>query len=275
MKKRLLSVAVAFVLFMASFAVPVSAYSNPCEDINFNKLDASDWTTAGTRYGTISNYGTPYPNVVTYSADTLNDRDGDGKSLKVEVNANSGKTDYPGIKYTPEQTLKGIVHICASHFIESHEKASYTYRYITMVTASGEEKNLVTFTDSKSLMTFLNISGYKNVTDHTGAWIDVDIVYNLDTNCGTYNITSNGTSLFNQSFTLNDETYKDGIAEIKFFTQSPKWLSTKYANGTSAFANKEVMYWDNIRIETLDKMPLSPFSLFLRTGQKTVGMRSC
>jgi len=255
MKKRLLSVTVAFVLVTALFAVPVFAYSNPCEDINFNKLDASDWTTAGTRYGTISNYGTPYPNVVTYSADTLNDRDGDGKSLKVEVNANSGKTDYPGIKYTPEQPLKGIVHISASNFVEAHEKTSYIYRYISMVTSSGEEKNLVTFTDAKSLMTFLNISGYKNVGDHTGAWIDVDIVYNLDTNCGTYNITSNGTSLFNQSFTLNDETYKDGIAEIKFFTQSPKWLSTKYAGGTSAFANKEVMYWDNIRIETLDKMP--------------------
>lgn len=281
MKKRLLSIAVIFLLALAVSAVPTFAYSHPCEDINFNKLDASDWTTAGTRYGALSNYGTSYPNVVTYSADTINDRDGDGKSLKAEINANSGKTDYPGIKYTPEQTLKGIVHISASNFIEAHEKTSYIYRYITMVTSSGEEKNLVTFTDAKALMTFLNISGYKNVGDHTDAWMDVDIVYNLDNNCGTYKITSNGTALFNQSFALNDETYKDGIKEIRFFAQSPKWLSAKYANGTSAFANKEVMYWDNIKIETLDKMPsetsktnTSDFNSYTPSDTITTGLPS-
>ena len=47
MKKRLLSIAVIFLLALAVSAVPTFAYSHPCEDINFNKLDASDWTTAG------------------------------------------------------------------------------------------------------------------------------------------------------------------------------------------------------------------------------------
>ena len=240
--------------------MPTFAYSRYSEDINFNKFVATDWTTAGAKYGTLSYFGTSYPNVVTYSADEAKDRDGDGKSLKVEVDANSGKSDFPGAVYTPGQALTGKVNISSSHYIESHEKTSYIYRYITMAPVSGSEVTLASFTDSTSYMNFWNgtaMTGLQKITYPTDVWVDVDITYDLDTGYITHKVTSNGSILYNKSFTNSSDLYKDGIKEIRFYSQAPKWLSTKYANGTSNYANKEVMYLDNIKIKNAEAMNIA------------------
>ena len=260
MKKRFLSIILAVLVVMSAISIPTFAYSRYSEDINFNKFVATDWTTAGAKYGTLSYFGTSYPNVVTYSADEAKDRDGDGKSLKVEVDANSGKSDFPGAVYTPGQALTGKVNISSSHYIESHEKTSYIYRYITMAPVSGSEVTLASFTDSTSYMNFWNgtaMTGLQKITYPTDVWVDVDITYDLDTGYITHKVTSNGSILYNKSFTNSSDLYKDGIKEIRFYSQAPKWLSTKYANGTSNYANKEVMYLDNIKIKNAEAMNIA------------------
>lgn len=260
MKKRFLSIILAVLVVMSAISLPTFAYSNICEDINFDRFDRTDWTTAGAKYGTVSPWGAQSSGARMYYAGALDRDNNGGKSMHVKINANTWTgTDTPnsGFKYIPDDVLTGKVHISASSYIASHTETGYMYRYITAIKSDGTQVDLVTFTDGVNYTYFWNgtasTGASKQVPWTPGAWMDVDIWYDLDNNAVTYKVSTNGTVVYNQSFNAGGEVFKQGIKEIGFRSLSPKWLYSKSTSGN--YAKEENIYWDNITVETIDFMP--------------------
>ena len=265
MKKRFLSIILAVFVVLSAISLPTFAYSNVCEEIDFNGFVSGDLTSVKSKYGTMSAYDSPYPGGY-YSFTPGPDRNSeDGNSFRMYMLGASNATNndkFFGATYTSEHTYTGKVRIEASvmHTVNDDTSDSEKIPPSGLHAVFGEREVMLVYFDNIGRIELWNGSAlklYNGTNDPTvqrEIWYDITIDYDLDNNDIIYNIWADGVKIFdNVRFDgAVDETIKSGLTKLTYrYRWNFKSIRTKLSE---SYDHSPVVCLDNIKIKNIDAM---------------------
>ncbi|MBQ4629768.1 MAG: hypothetical protein IJB70_02130 [Clostridia bacterium] len=265
--KKLLSVILSLALIISCFAslsiVNVSAHQNyTMNTITFDETNADgslkyatgNATTTGTYKNINQNYGagtfSAYHNQKYYYNDVAEAPDNRyGKSLLIRETYETGaSTQYVQTTLNPSQTLYTTVNAKASLYTKKNANDAYIQRAVyfrtTVIGSQYDNKVPVLFNhEYKSIRVFGKDTGKTFKTD---VWYDIDINYNIQNKQYHVVIYEDGVEYVNVKGTDTGTTMRDVDSMIL------------YHSACDATRNDQTIYWDNVSINSGDKVYTTP-----------------